>query len=246
MYTISTNYNAHHLDERKIHFSATIIILLRFWASIISKNQPSIARRIPQNLRNCNSLIRGRGGADYASGVCPTRVWSVSCSFPSSAYSDLIHKDPMVASENAVIFQSIQRCLQLRDKYMFKSCQRLGDNPRDHDGVFTGINEAIADVSGVRPDYLHAPPVTSPFQPWKIYPPPPPPRWKFSDEHEAVGVDGTVERANDGFDPQSSEMPGEHPLVFKIDETGVFQVYETLKGMLHSLNLFRFDRLGLF
>jgi AMP deaminase len=113
---------------------------------------------------------------------------------------------------------------------MFKSCQRLGDNPRDHDGVFKGLNDAITDVSGVRPesDHLQAPPAASPFKPWKIYPSPPPPRWQFSDERAAIRVDGTAERVNDDVD---SQMPGEHPFIFKIDDTGVFHVYETLDGM---------------
>lgn len=32
------------------------------------------------------------------------------------------------------------------------SLQRLGDNPRDHDGVFQGFSTDIGGVSGVRPD----------------------------------------------------------------------------------------------
>src|SRR5579872_7495791 len=56
------------------------------------------------------------------------------------------------AQEHLKIFQSFEKCLSLRDKYMKISLQRLGDNPRDHDGHFSGIDPNIADVSGVQPD----------------------------------------------------------------------------------------------
>ncbi|KAF8644681.1 hypothetical protein AX16_008341 [Volvariella volvacea WC 439] len=61
-------------------------------------------------------------------------------------------------SEYISLLQAFQRCLELRDKYIIKSKQRLGDNPRDHDGHFDldeeqlGLREGVMDVSGVKPD----------------------------------------------------------------------------------------------
>jgi len=63
--------------------------------------------------------------------------------------------DGILATELRQICQSFARCLELRDKYMRYSLQRLGDNPRDHDGVFQGFSANIGGVNGVRPDAWH-------------------------------------------------------------------------------------------
>ena len=42
-----------------------------------------------------------------------------------------------VLPEFIPIFESFQKCLELRDKYMTVSGQMLGFNPKDHDGHFT-------------------------------------------------------------------------------------------------------------
>ncbi|KAF4577275.1 AMP deaminase [Pleurotus pulmonarius] len=97
-----------------------------------------------------------------------------------------------------------QECLNLRDKYMIKSRQRLGDNPKDYDGHFRGFADDQADVSGPRPGIairdIH--PAEAPFERWKIYPAPPPPHWHWTDKE-------TV-----------------HAWSFEMDEKGVFQVYD--------------------
>ncbi|KAG2070339.1 hypothetical protein BDR04DRAFT_934379, partial [Suillus decipiens] len=67
-----------------------------------------------------------------------------------------------ITPELARVVQSFQKCLELRDKYITKSLQRLGDNPRDHDG------------------------------PWVIYPQPPPPHWQFSAKETVISADGRV------------------------------------------------------
>jgi len=55
--------------------------------------------------------------------------------------------------EQANLLHSLQKCLELREKYMLKSRQRLGD---DYDGQFQLLGDGYADVSGVRPDFpLH-------------------------------------------------------------------------------------------
>ena len=60
--------------------------------------------------------------------------------------------DGIHAPELRQICPSFARCLELRDKYMNYSLQRLGDNPRDHDGVFQGFPTDIGGANGVRPD----------------------------------------------------------------------------------------------
>jgi AMP deaminase len=134
----------------------------------------------------------------------------------------------------ATLFRSFGRCLDLRDKYMVKSRQRLGDNPSDYDGHFWGlVDEGIAEVSTVRPDlnFESAQPRPSPFQPWNIYPPPPPQQWHRMDEEKLVPVDGNNPyRTRSEFVFEDCRIPGPHHWNFSIDERGVFQVYEDVKS----------------
>ena len=132
------------------------------------------------------------------------------------------------------IFQSLEKCLSLRDKYMQVSLQRLGDNPRDHDGHFHGLDSKITDVSGVRPDAdisAYTSPDSevklprSPFKPWRIYPRPPPPHWHWTDDTEPVHGDET-EAGKEEFVFEKCEIPRSHNgWDFELDETGVYQVY---------------------
>ena len=100
------------------------------------------------------------------------------------------------------------------------SLQRLGDDPRDFDGTFTGIQEGHADVSGLRAD---ADPFSSekPLGPehggkpefgrWNIYPAPPPAHWHWqgstSDGKHIVGEGG------EGFDESKRDAQGDVKLV---------------------------------
>ncbi|EIM81628.1 AMP deaminase [Stereum hirsutum FP-91666 SS1] len=141
---------------------------------------------------------------------------------------------PEMTPEFDHLFELFRKCLHLRDKYMAASRQRLGDNPRDHDGVFKGIVDECADVQGVRPDSDYSK-IGQPlgkedqFQPWKIYPKPPPPHWHWSATEEAPSMAGHEENDdhNKPFEFDACEIHGEHPWNFEIDEKGVYQVYES-------------------
>jgi AMP deaminase len=135
------------------------------------------------------------------------------------------------------IFQSFKNCLSLRDKYMQVSLQRLGDNPRDHDGNLRGPDPKIADVSGVRPDAdisAYTSPDSedrlprSPYKPWRIYPKPPPPHWHWTADTEPVHGGDEAMAGKEEFMFEKCEIPGAHDgWGFEIDETGVYQVYDT-------------------
>lgn len=134
-------------------------------------------------------------------------------------------------SDFSEIFESLRRCLDLRDKYMRKSKQRIGDNPKDYADDFQGISEDLADVSGIRPDAnfkKNAPPAHK-FEPWKIYPKPPPPHWHLTDK-EAVSSDRSHVKGDEEFRFEECEIPGPHPWTFKLDEKGVYQVYDESQG----------------
>jgi AMP deaminase len=87
------------------------------------------------------------------------------------------------------------RCLELRDKYMHKSRQRIGDDLRDYDEHFQPPNDEHVDVSGIRPDIMidasESQSQSNFFEPWNIYPKPPPPHWHWTDHETVVSIDGT-------------------------------------------------------
>lgn len=157
-------------------------------------------------------------------------VWTSTdfCILPANSCS----KDGIVASEYTSIFESLRKCLELRDKYMRVSGQMLGFNPKDHDGQFSGLDSRVADVSGVRPDVdlASGQEPASPFQPWRIYPRPPPPHWHWV-ERGAVRHTPT-EFEDEEFIFENCEIPGPDPnhWNFELDERGVYQVYDSSQG----------------
>ncbi|KAF8264766.1 hypothetical protein EI94DRAFT_1591743 [Lactarius quietus] len=140
---------------------------------------------------------------------------------------------PVVSSEITPeisnMFVLLRQCLDLRDKYMAASSQRLGDNPRDHDCVFRGIPEGISDVMGVRPEAASAyMPAEEQFEPWRIHPRPPAPQWQWTADKEAVLSETVPPR--DVFDFSQIEIPEAHEWEFDIDDKGVYQVYHDAAG----------------
>lgn len=139
-------------------------------------------------------------------------------------------------TEQVQLLQSLQRCLELRDKYMLKSGQRIGDDPRDYDGRFQPFSDEHADVCGVRPDVAidaaKSQSQANSLEPWHIYPKPPPPHWHWKDNETVISIDGTKSRPGDnGFNFGDCTIPGEHlGWSFGIDVKGVFQVYDDAKG----------------
>ncbi|KAI0369372.1 AMP deaminase [Pilatotrama ljubarskyi] len=136
--------------------------------------------------------------------------------------------EPPIPPENVPIFEALERCLDLRDKYMRVSGQKLGFNPRDYDGLFTGLDDEVSTVSGVRPDvdWTSRPAPKSPFKKWRIYPRPPPPHWHWKGKQTVVPSNSTHDvSAEEEFDFSACEIPGPHEYEFSIDDRGVYQVY---------------------
>ncbi|KAJ3747592.1 hypothetical protein DFH05DRAFT_1393154 [Lentinula detonsa] len=145
----------------------------------------------------------------------------------STVHGTELGSSDTISAELMHMFQSLQKCLDLRDKYMTKSRQRLGDNPRDYDGDFAGLDDMHAGVSGIRPDAnlaANQPPSQTPEH-WNIYPPPPPPHWHWTDKQQIFSSDDRRSPESD-FDFQECRIPERDAKEFAIDDTGVFQVYE--------------------
>ncbi|KAG0306384.1 AMP deaminase [Dissophora globulifera] len=99
-----------------------------------------------------------------------------------------------VTLELQSLYTNFQKCLDLREKYMKVSCQRVGDNPSDRED-------------------------------WDIYPPPPRPSWPIA-EHTGRVTDGPGSIGSD-FNRDEVVIPGPCDYVFEMDDTGVYQVYES-------------------
>ncbi|CAO3677841.1 unnamed protein product [Umbelopsis ramanniana] len=112
--------------------------------------------------------------------------------------------DDDISNELQKLYTNFQRCLDLRDKYMEASCQRPFDNPKDQDD-------------------------------WEIYPAPPAPSWPLPPpeelqrrkERELAREADPVGFVGSEFDYNHCKMPKEDEYIYKLDSTGVFQVYES-------------------
>lgn len=148
---------------------------------------------------------------------------------------------------------SFAKCLSLRDKYMELSNQRLGDNPRDHDGSFKGFfPRSAGDITGLKPtsdqetceEPSKEPSSESELPPWKIYPAPPPPHWHWkpaedgikpeqhSESSKTTGLGGPGSGASGGrdshnFDFAQCEIPGadNSGYDFVLNDEGVYEVW---------------------
>ncbi|WWC86266.1 AMP deaminase [Kwoniella dendrophila CBS 6074] len=150
-----------------------------------------------------------------------------------------------IGSELEQLYASFARCLDLRDKYLELSNQRLGDNPKDHDGTFHGFTpKSSGDVMGLKAEVQQdtcegsSAAENDELPTWNIYPPPPPPHWRWKPSNEGVmpeptSSDGTTQdtAASSSQQPQSfkvedcviQEEDKQH--VFHLNDEGVFTVY---------------------
>lgn len=176
---------------------------------------------------------------------------------PHPSDSNILNKSAIrnwtivAASELKALFTSFQKCLDLRDKYMRLSLQRLGDNPRDHDGALIPTGD-ICDVSGLRADVpdsvlrIYGPPASTANgkgneevdgeTKWKMHPPAPPPHWhpnNFPPNAERPAIKHEYDSArryvggNEEFDFNAIEIPGvDEEWEYALDDRGVFQIYD--------------------
>ncbi|GAA5949188.1 hypothetical protein JCM21900_000853 [Sporobolomyces salmonicolor] len=149
--------------------------------------------------------------------------------------ADMAESTEAATAEKRRICAMFQTCLNLRDKYMALSRQRLEDNPTSYDGQFSASALASGDASSSQTSLL--PPVRLPpdFEKWTIYPPPPKPTWTERDPFSPESSEATQELAASEtrrrkFAVGSIKIPGKEPnghaRKFAMDESGVYQVYD--------------------
>lgn len=117
--------------------------------------------------------------------------------------SSLFDTEPHITAELSAISKNIQKIVDVRRKYIALSAQGPDDNPRDNSD-------------------------------WEIYPPPPEPAWKNSSSAAKQQSQRTnYSRGKEGQDVGEDfnmddllPLPGDDGGVFKLDDAGVYQVYE--------------------
>ncbi|KAI8641679.1 hypothetical protein BD408DRAFT_388476 [Parasitella parasitica] len=114
------------------------------------------------------------------------------------------YKDDAITAELRELYNTFQKCLDLREKYMMKSKQRFEDNPKNRDGWEI---------------YPPPPPPSWPLPPSDELAR----RKKKEKEREAdpiaaVGID---------FHREHVKIPGEHPYVFGVGTDGFYHVFKS-------------------
>ncbi|KAI5480450.1 AMP deaminase [Pseudohyphozyma bogoriensis] len=142
-----------------------------------------------------------------------------------------------VSAELRALYASFQKCIDLRDKYMRLSRQRMEDNPANYDGLYSPSPSPIG-TPNPDPSSTSAIADDDPepkFKPWTIYPPPPTPHWKerdpFAESTETTEEIAQREAKRREFHWEKAEVPGRElegkRKRFELDANGVYQVYES-------------------
>ncbi|BFZ53677.1 AMP deaminase [Savitreella phatthalungensis] len=140
--------------------------------------------------RQALSKEGGSGNMEMLNGGMP---------MPLSTENEALEDDVLVP-ELLAIYKSVQRCIDLRHKYLARSLQRDGDNPKD-----------------------------DPEQ-WQVYPPVPPPAWQpppSKDGRPQPYVKPVGDSIpGEGFNLDECPVPKADPLNFDMDANGVYQVLD--------------------
>ncbi|RKO92458.1 hypothetical protein BDK51DRAFT_15600, partial [Blyttiomyces helicus] len=116
--------------------------------------------------------------------------------------------DDELSEELQSIFATLAKCLFLRKRYMQCSYQCAGDNPKDAED-------------------------------WKIYPAPPPPSYVPS-KNPKLATGGLAEDAGavptEDFVFEKCHIPGEHEFEYRLDDDGIFHVYNNEEDMKAGQN----------
>lgn len=161
-----------------------------------------------------------------------------------------------ISAELQQLYAAFQTCIDLREKYITLSCQRLEDNPINYDGHFAPAQGSTSTSASVPVSPLFTPAQTpggtrsanggtatpngllspdtaldvgqsAPFKPWQIYPAPPKPHWEAHEGNEHASQAADPHvPAEQRFDFEACKIPTEHPYSFGIDAQGVYQIYK--------------------
>ena len=169
-----------------------------------------------------------------------------ACVNIGSGVGEFVTNTAFITSELSTIYTNIQRILDIRHKYIRLSLQEPGDNPKDDPGwiIYPPPPEPVWDEENNRP--IISQPGSENLNVSKS---PSPNTGDQYEENENCSVHTVTEKPrlvpvsprrprkpgqNIGEDFDMSDLlplPEESEMTFKLDNEGVFQVYETLKSV---------------
>ncbi|CAO3587024.1 unnamed protein product [Absidia cylindrospora] len=115
-----------------------------------------------------------------------------------------IENDAAITAELCELYVNLQKCLDIREKYMRLSCQRLCDDPKN------------------RPDWNIYPP-----PPPVSWPPPPKEELDQIKQKEKERDADPVAAVGSDFRFEDCVIPGKHQYTFGMNKEGFYQVYKT-------------------
>ncbi|KAI8143151.1 hypothetical protein BJV82DRAFT_611555 [Fennellomyces sp. T-0311] len=124
-------------------------------------------------------------------------------------------QDPAIIDELQELYQNLQKCLDLREKYMRISCQRLEDDPRNSDEW-----------------HIYPPP------PQPSWPLPPPEELARRKEMERKRRNDPVGYVGSDFHWEDCTIPGNHECTFAMGPEGFYQVYQSEKDQSQEKPLY--------
>jgi AMP deaminase len=136
--------------------------------------------------------------------------------------------DESVTAELSAIYTNIQKISDMRHKYIRLSLQKSGDNPKDDAGwnIYPPHPEPVWDEGRDQPSSLNSSRILSSDQDLQRGPLRP-----HTSSSNGEGLKNPRKLGQDiGEDFDMSDLlplPGEAEMTFRIDENGVYQVYET-------------------
>lgn len=183
-----------------------------------SKRQDSV-ESLAGSTRSMEASMGNLGGSKAAQAAMDARA--AHAASMGLAGSSLFDTEPEITAELSAICKSIQKIVDTRRRYIALSSQGPDDNPRDHPH-------------------------------WDVYPPPPEPAWRQNQHNDdyAAGAAGHGQGLGDipekpehhkrhtrprkpGYDVGEDfnmddllPLPSDEGWTFKLDESGVFQVFE--------------------
>lgn len=226
------------LDKPKEHAGIQVPEMSRFDPHGVISSAQNLAQ--PHDIASSHGEALSAPKGSYVDSRCPWIMYPVLHFQPGDNISNSLSteiEDPVLSNELTTIYTNVQKILDLRHKYLRVSLQGHADNPKD-------------DPS------------------WRIYPPPPAPVWVEDAQRPSTAQgEGSIntnwgtssgelrprtENEKKGRKPghnigedfvlEECEVPTEDEMEFKLDDQGVYQVYENKKGIhraSHDVNLGR-------
>lgn len=183
---------------------------------LVDEIDESKAPSTPRTYIHDHGILSAIGGSRPVHGEATDSIFTTASDATISTFPNntLFDTEPHITAELSAISKSIQKILDVRRKYIALSSQGPDDNPRDQ-------------------------------RHWEIYPPPPEPAWSqtqadhadFPDAPSYFGAaqvkqPSSFRRRKPGFDVGEDfhmddllPLPGEDSMTFKLDESGVYQVF---------------------